>query len=402
MAKKKDIKKDKKSKPSANSIKKAEKPAATAAKKAVSSKKTIKAAPKPANKAGKKSVKPATKASSSSATKKPTKKVIKQKSVPKNKVVTKSISKKTLKPTIPAKSVKPEKVTKSQKPVQTIKTAAKEILKSKKPTGKPIDAVLKKDKNKKPLKSSSKNKSKKEDDEEDDDLPPEKEDDEDVEVKDDYEKTEEDDTAIVEAGLDEAGLIDLESGPPEIDEDEDEIPEKRGRGRRKKNEGKSSGGSMEAYIRNRPLQIDINKPLIKKGNVPAPKPFLNTADNRTRYSDKELAEFKELILEKLKEAQTDYDLLKQTLSNEDNHGTDDTSPSFKLLEDGSDVMSKEETAQLASRQEKYIVNLKNALVRIENKAYGICRVTGKLIPKERLRSVPHATLGIDAKLGQSK
>jgi RNA polymerase-binding transcription factor DksA len=93
--------------------------------------------------------------------------------------------------------------------------------------------------------------------------------------------------------------------------------------------------------------------------------------------------------------------LKQTLSNEDNHGTDDTSPSFKLLEDGSDVMSKEETAQLASRQEKYIVNLKNALVRIENKAYGICRVTGKLIPKERLRSVPHATLGIDAKLSQS-
>ena len=159
---------------------------------------------------------------------------------------------------------------------------------------------------------------------------------------------------------------------------------------------------MEAYIRNRPLQIDINKPLIKKGNVAEPKPFVNTEDNRTRYSDKELMEFKALILEKLKEAQTDYDLLKQTLSNEDNHGTDDTSPSFKLLEDGSDVMSKEETAQLASRQEKYIVNLKNALVRIENKAYGICRVTGKLIPKERLRSVPHATLGIDAKLGQSK
>ena len=158
---------------------------------------------------------------------------------------------------------------------------------------------------------------------------------------------------------------------------------------------------MESYIRNRPLQIDLSKPLIKKGATPAPKPFVNTQDNRTRYSDKELAEFKELILEKLKEAQMDYDLLKQTLSNEDNHGTDDTSPSFKLLEDGSDVMSKEETAQLASRQEKYIIALKNALVRIENKAYGICRVTGKLIPKERLRSVPHATLGIDAKLGQN-
>ena len=248
---------------------------------------------------------------------------------------------------------------------------------------------------------ASKKKGKKGDDEdEEDDIPEETEDDSDVEVKDDYEKPEDEDAAI-EGGLDEAGLIDLEGGPPEIDEDDDEIPEKRGRGRRKKNEGKSSGGSMEAYIRNRPLQIDINKPLIKKGNVVAPKPFLNTDDKRTRYSDKELAEFKELILDKLKEAQMDYDLLKQTLSNEDNHGTDDTSPSFKLLEDGSDVMSKEETAQLASRQEKYIVNLKNALVRIENKAYGICRVTGRLIPKERLRSVPHATLGIDAKLSQS-
>jgi RNA polymerase-binding transcription factor DksA len=132
-----------------------------------------------------------------------------------------------------------------------------------------------------------------------------------------------------------------------------------------------------------------------------PKPFLNTKDDRSRYSDKELLEFKELIIEKLKEAQMDYDLLKQTLSNADNHGTDDTSPSFKLLEDGSDVLSKEETAQLAIRQEKYIVNLKNALMRIENKTYGICRVTGKLIPKERLRVVPHATLGIDAKLNQS-
>ncbi|MES2565637.1 MAG: TraR/DksA C4-type zinc finger protein [Bacteroidota bacterium] len=140
---------------------------------------------------------------------------------------------------------------------------------------------------------------------------------------------------------------------------------------------------------------------MKKPQAPQPKPFLNTKDDRSRYSDKELTEFKELIIDKLTEAQTDYDLLKQTLSNADNHGTDDTSPSFKLLEDGSDVLSKEETAQLAIRQEKYIVNLKNALMRIENKTYGICRVTGKLIPKERLRSVPHATLGIDAKLNQS-
>ncbi|MFL5752300.1 MAG: TraR/DksA family transcriptional regulator [Bacteroidia bacterium] len=128
---------------------------------------------------------------------------------------------------------------------------------------------------------------------------------------------------------------------------------------------------------------------------------MNTNDNRTRYSDKELTEFRELILQKLTEAKTDYELLKQTLSHADDHGTDDTSPTFKLLEDGSDVLSKEETAQLAARQEKYIVNLQNALVRIQNKTYGICRATGKLIPKERLRSVPHATLSIDAKLNQS-
>lgn len=125
-------------------------------------------------------------------------------------------------------------------------------------------------------------------------------------------------------------------------------------------------------------------------------------DNRTRYSDSELKEFKTLIEKKLEEAGRDYELLKNTLSHKDDHGTDDTSPTFKLLEDGSDVLSKEETAHLAARQEKYIQNLKNALIRIQNKTYGICRVTGKLIPKERLRSVPHATLSIDAKLGQNR
>jgi DnaK suppressor protein len=125
-------------------------------------------------------------------------------------------------------------------------------------------------------------------------------------------------------------------------------------------------------------------------------------DNRSRYSDAELKEFKILIHSKLDEATRDYELLKNTLSHKDDHGTDDTSPTFKLLEDGSDVLSKEETAHLAARQEKYIQNLKNALIRIENKTYGICRVTQKLIPKERLRSVPHATLSIDAKLGQNR
>ena len=308
----------------------------------------------------------------------------------------KKVEKKTVKSA--AKPVAPKK----PEPAKASKAPVKEAPKTaKKPAGKPIEAVAKKGKDKKSDKVVAKKKGSKGEEEEEDEIAPEEEDDAEVEVKDDYEKADEDDVPI-DGGLDEAGMIDLEGAPgPDLEEDEDEIPEKRGRGRRKKNEGKSTGGSMEAYIRNRPLQIDINKPLIKKGNVAAPKPFVNTADKRSRYSDKELAEFKELILEKLKEAQTDYDLLKQTLSNEDNHGTDDTSPSFKLLEDGSDVMSKEETAQLASRQEKYIVNLKNALVRIENKSYGICRVTGKLIPKERLRSVPHATLGIDAKLSQA-
>ena len=143
------------------------------------------------------------------------------------------------------------------------------------------------------------------------------------------------------------------------------------------------------------VRVALSRPvahIAKKSNLPE--------DNRSRYSDAELKEFKVLIHKKLEEATRDYELLKNTLSHKDDHGTDDTSPTFKLLEDGSDVLSKEETAHLAARQEKYIQNLKNALIRIENKTYGICRVTGKLIPKERLRSVPHATLSIDAKLKQ--
>jgi len=152
--------------------------------------------------------------------------------------------------------------------------------------------------------------------------------------------------------------------------------------------------------------VVVNKePIIMKKLEPVNKSALKNKkeeDNRTRYSDDELSEFKELINKKLEEATRDYELLKATLSHKDDHGTDDTSPTFKLLEDGSDVLSKEETAHLAARQEKYIQNLKNALIRIENKTYGICRVTGKLIPKERLRSVPHATLSIDAKMEQYK
>ena len=122
---------------------------------------------------------------------------------------------------------------------------------------------------------------------------------------------------------------------------------------------------------------------------------------KTRYSDDELQEFKDLILHKLTEAKEDLGLLKGSLSHNDDHGTNDTGRTFNMMEDGSDTLSREEVAQLASRQEKFVANLQNALVRIENKTYGICRVTGKLIQKERLRLVPHATLSIEAKNQQS-
>ncbi|MGZ4054974.1 MAG: TraR/DksA family transcriptional regulator [Bacteroidia bacterium] len=120
-------------------------------------------------------------------------------------------------------------------------------------------------------------------------------------------------------------------------------------------------------------------------------------ENPTRYSDEELKEFKEIILFKLKDTYNAYNQLVQILSLKGDHGTDDTAHTFKLSEDAADVFSKEEAALMATRQQKYIEHLENALIRIENKTYGICRLTGKLIAKERLRSVPHTTLSIDAK-----
>ncbi len=120
----------------------------------------------------------------------------------------------------------------------------------------------------------------------------------------------------------------------------------------------------------------------------------------TKYNDKDLKEFKELINHKLKEAKIDLDLLRGSLSHNDDHGTNDTGRSFNMMEDGSETLSREEMAQLANRQEKFITSLKNALVRIENKTYGVCRVTGKLINKKRLMLVPHATLSIEAKNAQ--
>ena len=122
---------------------------------------------------------------------------------------------------------------------------------------------------------------------------------------------------------------------------------------------------------------------------------------KVKYSDKELAEFKAVIEDKLKQAEKDLELLKSAYKNDSDNGTDDTSPTFKSFEEGSTTMSKEANVQLALRQEKFIRDLKNALLRIENKTYGVCRVTGNLIKKERLLLVPHATLSIEAKNKQS-
>ena len=121
---------------------------------------------------------------------------------------------------------------------------------------------------------------------------------------------------------------------------------------------------------------------------------------KTRYSDAELLEFKALINNKLEQAEKDYALLRNSLSLSDDHGTDDTGRTFNMMEDGSETLSREEVAQLSARQEQFIQNLHSALVRIENKTYGICRDTGKLIQKERLMLVPHATLSIEAKNAQ--
>ena len=118
---------------------------------------------------------------------------------------------------------------------------------------------------------------------------------------------------------------------------------------------------------------------------------------KTKYSDAELQEFKTLIEDKIQKARLDLDLLKSSYMNDGNNGTEDTAPTSKAFEEGSETMSKEANTQLAIRQEKFIRDLKNALIRIENKTYGICRVTGKLINKKRLFLVPHATLSIEAK-----
>jgi RNA polymerase-binding transcription factor DksA len=166
----------------------------------------------------------------------------------------------------------------------------------------------------------------------------------------------------------------------------------------KKESKKSEKDGLRSAAASKPLVTQIlvpNRPM----SAPTVKKHVSTLESadKLRYSDDELVEFRDLINRKLDEARKDYDLLKQTLANTDNNGTDDTSPSFKMIEDGSETLSREETAQLAARQEKFIKHLEDALLRIRNKTYGICRVTGRLISKERLRLVPHATLSIEAK-----
>ncbi|MFZ7114643.1 MAG: TraR/DksA family transcriptional regulator [Bacteroidota bacterium] len=137
-----------------------------------------------------------------------------------------------------------------------------------------------------------------------------------------------------------------------------------------------------------------------------PEPALNRPQKpqedsgKTRYADSELEEFRAIINKKLEEARRELMLLQAQMTAANEHGTDDTASTFKILEDGSDSLAKEEAGQLASRQKKFIEQLENAMVRIENKTYGVCRVTGKLIPKERLRAVPHTTQSIEAKLNQ--
>lgn len=123
---------------------------------------------------------------------------------------------------------------------------------------------------------------------------------------------------------------------------------------------------------------------------------------KTRYTDEDLAEFKAIIIDKLEKAKADYDLLRSTITHTSSNDTEDTSPTFKVLEEGAATLSKEESGRLAQRQLKFIQNLQAALVRIENKTYGICRETGKLIPKERLKIVPHATLCIEVKENEKR
>ena len=149
------------------------------------------------------------------------------------------------------------------------------------------------------------------------------------------------------------------------------------------------------------VKKEVAKPIVKPVEKKVEVKVENKAPEKTRYADSELVEFKEIIIKKLTSAKEELQLLTETLSNPNSNGTDDTAGTFKVLEDGSATLEKEHVNQLAARQRKFIDQLEAALVRIENKTYGVCRETGRLIPKERLRAVPHTTLSMEAKLKQN-
>jgi len=152
-----------------------------------------------------------------------------------------------------------------------------------------------------------------------------------------------------------------------------------------------------------PAPVDTLPEVYERPVVPQksePSAMAKAIETGVRYSDKDLKEFEALIHDRMKSAKSDLEDLRQSLSNAGDNSTDDTAPTFKMMEDGSDSMNREELGQLAARQEKFIQSLENALLRIKNKTYGICRGTGKLIPKERLKLVPHATLSMEAKVKQ--
>ena len=252
----------------------------------------------------------------------------------------------------------------------------------------------------KKIKPMNKPKTKKDYEEDDELLDEEELDDEEYNEDESEEEIEDEEVTEVEE-------IDLSNIEPVIDpvlddddEDDEDVPKTRGRKKQAQPEQQHQL-TMEEIIRNRPLQIDPTQKVYVTKKEDEPKPYIAPEKTtKERYSDKELQEFKEIILQKLHETRENYEQLKKYFTHQDDHGTDDTSPTFKMIEDGSEVMTKEEIEQQLARLEKYMIDLQNALLRIENKTYGICTVTGKLIPKERLRSVPHATKSIEAKINR--
>jgi RNA polymerase-binding transcription factor DksA len=158
---------------------------------------------------------------------------------------------------------------------------------------------------------------------------------------------------------------------------------------------------VKAVVKAVPAKVEAKKVDTKPVAVKPVVPAVPKSPEKTRYSDSELVEFKDIIVRKLNSAREELQLLTETLSNPNSNGTDDTAGTFKVLEDGSATLEKEHVNQLAARQRKFIDQLEAALVRIENKTYGVCRETGRLIPKERLRAVPHTTLSMEAKLKQN-